>query len=69
MQVPYSELNTQNSNDDAGWIGFPSFGDTPALLLTDYFFSLVISFDFLISSILNLFTIEVITDGPIKQPT
>ena len=32
MRVPYSELNTQNSNDDAGWIGFPSFGDTPALL-------------------------------------
>jgi len=31
MRVPYLELNTQNGND-AGWIGFPFLGDTPALL-------------------------------------
>jgi COMPASS component SWD1 len=30
MRVPYLELNTQNAND-AGWISFPFFGDTPAL--------------------------------------
>jgi len=30
MRVPYFELNTQNGND-AGWINFPFFGDTPAL--------------------------------------
>jgi hypothetical protein len=31
MRVPYFELNMQNGND-AGWIGFPFLGDTPALL-------------------------------------
>jgi len=31
MRVPYLELNTQNGNN-GGWIGFPVFGDTPALL-------------------------------------
>jgi len=30
MRVPYLELNTQNGND-AGWIGLPFLGDTPAL--------------------------------------
>ena len=34
MRVPYLELNMQNGNNNngAGWIGFPFFGDTPALL-------------------------------------
>jgi len=31
MRVPYLELDSQNGND-AGWIGLPFLGDTPALL-------------------------------------
>jgi COMPASS component SWD1 len=33
MRVPYLELKTTTQNgNDGGWIGFPVFGDTPALL-------------------------------------
>jgi len=37
MRVPYLALNTQNGND--GWIGFPFFGDTPALLHPNFIIS------------------------------
>ena len=69
VQVPYLELNTQNSND-AGWIGFLFFGDTPllhsnfiinkvertimfTLVRSSHLLFLVLLSDFLIS--LNLF--------------
>lgn len=40
MRVPYLELNAQNGNNNgAGWLGFPFFGDTPALLHPNFIIS------------------------------